>query len=747
MLSALAMGRAGMPSVPVTGSGDSTPARSSGHAVLGLLLVAAGYYAGTQFGLILRLPPSTPSVLWPPNAILTAALLLAPPGRWPLYLLAALPAHLLAQASAPWSMAMAVAFYLTNCSEAMIGAFAVRRMSDRPDRFDTLRRVVALLLGAVLLGPFLSSFLDAAIPAGLGREAYWDVWTTRFFSNVLTELAVVPAILTLVGIGRAWLRTRSLAQRAEAAAFALVVAGIMTTVFLGAEMAAASAVQRVPLVFLLPLVVWAVARFGPGGTSLAILTSVVVVIWAAAHGLGLYGGLPPQERVLALQSFLTVTAASMLCLAALMEERRATGEALAMRLRFEELLSGLSRAFVQVTSREMHAAFATSLERVGRFFGADAMVILAPLDGERATVTHSWSDTSRPAPPPAPGSEWPCADTAAAREWSYSSLDASSHSAPTDRARLEEVAVRTAAGFPLVAGGRVLGTVAVVSARPTTWPAEFPEQMRVISEVLANALARKHTEDALTASETAARQSREELAHVLRVATMGELTTSIAHELNQPLTAILANAQTARFLLNAAKPDLDELRAIVADVIDEDKRAGEVIRRLRELLRKGQRDVADLDVNSLAESVARLIGSDAIIRGVLVRLELAREPLMVSADRVQIQQVLLNLVLNAMEAMEEAAPRLMSIRSVRADRDFAEVEVSDTGKGIRQESTETIFQPFYTTKKNGMGMGLSIARSIAEAHGGALSAVDNPAGGARFSLRLPIVHRAPPSGH
>ena len=267
----------------------------------------------------------------------------------------------------------------------------------------------------------------------------------------------------------------------------------------------------------------------------------------------------------------------------------------------------------------------------------------------------------------------------------------------------------------------------------------------MISEVLANALARKQSEDALRASESQARQSREELAHVLRVATMGELTTSIAHELNQPLTAILANAQTARFLLSSPTPDLDEVRAIVADVIDEDKRAGEVIRKLRELLKKGQRDVADLDVNALAEGVARLIGSDAIIRGVRVQLELAKEPLVVSADRVQIQQVLLNLVLNAMEAMEDTAPvRRMSIRSARVPGEFAEVEVSDTGKGIGEGSPETIFQPFFTTKPNGMGMGLSIARSIAEAHGGALGARGQS--GRRRPLPPPPPHGPPRPG-
>ena len=205
MSSTLALTGAGPSTVvPIPGSGNAAPSRAPWRVALGMLLVAAGYYAGTQFGLILRLPPSTPSALWPPNAILTAALLLAPPGRWPLYLLAALPAHLLAQSSAPWPTTMSLAYYLTNCSEAVVGAWAVRWLSDRPDRFDTLPRVLALLAGAVVLGPLASTFVDAAMPAGFGRESYWEVWKARLSSNVLTELALVPAILTLARTGRAW---------------------------------------------------------------------------------------------------------------------------------------------------------------------------------------------------------------------------------------------------------------------------------------------------------------------------------------------------------------------------------------------------------------------------------------------------------------------------------------------------------------------------------------------------------------
>jgi signal transduction histidine kinase len=164
---------------------------------------------------------------------------------------------------------------------------------------------------------------------------------------------------------------------------------------------------------------------------------------------------------------------------------------------------------------------------------------------------------------------------------------------------------------------------------------------------------------------------------------------------------------------------------------------------LRDLLNKGQRETVVLDLNTLASSVSRIVGSDALIRGVSLRLELSSEPLMVTADRVQIQQVLLNLALNAMEAMDgleqSGAPRVLTIRSAPRAAGWAQVEVADTGKGIGPGSTAAIFAPFYTTKPNGMGMGLSIAQSIAEAHGGTVQvAVDNPAGGATFRLSLPL---------
>ena len=199
------------------------PVRETAAAAL---LVAVAYYAGANLGFILRFPPSTPSVLWPPNTILTAALLLTPPRRWWIYLLAALPAHLVAELGV-WPISLVLALFATNCSEALIAAAGVRWFSDAPGRFDTLRRVTAFIVAAGLAAPFFSSFVDAAAVAAVQGEPYWLVWRTRFFSNVLTELMLGPAIIMAVTAGPAWVRGAPRARRVEAAllAVALVIVG------------------------------------------------------------------------------------------------------------------------------------------------------------------------------------------------------------------------------------------------------------------------------------------------------------------------------------------------------------------------------------------------------------------------------------------------------------------------------------------------------------------------------------------
>ena len=247
-------------------------------------------------------------------------------------------------------------------------------------------------------------------------------------------------------------------------------------------------------------------------------------------------------------------------------------------------------------------------------------------------------------------------------------------------------------------------------------------------------------------AEAEADKSRQELAHYLRVSTIGEMTTSIAHELNQPLAAILANAQTARRIL-AAPATADgqrEVQEIIADIIDEDRRAGEVIRGLRELLRKGEGTQEELDVNALVRGVLRLLGNDVMLRGVSMRSELTDEALTTRGDRVQLQQVLLNLVVNALEALAETdGDRRIGIRTERAAGGMVRVSVEDTGPGLPTPVRHEIFKPFFTTKAKGMGMGLSIARSILGAHGGTISVDADRERGARFTFTLPLVEARP----
>jgi signal transduction histidine kinase len=535
------------------------------RAAAAVLLVSVSYYVGANIGFLLRFPPATPSIMWPPNAILTATLLLTPSRQWWICLLAAFPAHLIAELGVIGPLPLVLALFITNCSEACLAASGVRWLSDAPIRFDTLRRVVVFIVAAVLLAPFVTSFADAAAVAMLKGEPYWLVWRTRLFSNALTELTLVPALVMVLTAGPVWLRGASRSRYVEAAllAGALCVVGI--AIFAGPVegLEAIPYSSRTLLVLLLPLFLWAAVRFGPGGASLSLLATAFLAMWAASHGRGPFAGLPSAESALILQIFLTVITVPLMCLAALIEERQ--------------------------------------------------------------------------------------------------------------RADLE------------------------------------------------------------------AQRSRQELAHFTRVSTIGELTASLAHELSQPLTGILTNAQAAHRFLEVTPPAFDEFRDILFDIVEDVKRASNFIQRLRDLLRKNESQYTLLDLSALSRDVVKLVHSDAVIRNVTVILDLDSQPSLVHGDPVQLQQVVLNLLLNAMEAMAECVEgdRTVTVRTRNIESQTVQASVQDTGPGLREGTQEVIFEPFYTTKSAGMGMGLSISRSIIEAHGGVIWVANHPTRGATFHFTLP----------
>ena len=224
---------------------------------------------------------------------------------------------------------------------------------------------------------------------------------------------------------------------------------------------------------------------------------------------------------------------------------------------------------------------------------------------------------------------------------------------------------------------------------------------------------------------------------------LGELSGSMAHELNQPLTAILSNAQAAQRFLAGDQADLAEVRDILADIVAEDKRAGEIIHRLRLLLKKGEVQHQPLSVNEVVLEVLKLVRSDLVNQNVAAQTELAPDLPLVHGDRVQLQQVLLNLVMNACEAMAGAgkSARQLTIRTDRSEDGSVRVSVADRGPGIAPEKLEQIFESFYTTKPQGMGLGLAVCRTIITAHNGKLWATSKPGRGATLYFTLPTTGR------
>ena len=526
------------------------------------LLVAVGYYLCARLGFAFTLQPTPVSTLWPPNALLMAALLLMPANRWWVAIAAALPAHLLAQIQSGVPMTMVLAWFVSNCSEALLGAGLIRAFVPGTLRFDSLRNAGIFLVLGALVAPLVSSFLDAGLVKliGWGQGSYWDLVRTRVFSNVLAALTIVPLVLTWAAVHPQRLFGAPRKQIAEAT---LVFVGLLVTsygVFGKSEIheSYAPALYYLPLPFLL----WAAVRLGAVGTTTALAAMVVLIISGAVSGLGPFADDSPHDTAREMQLFLIAASVPLFLLAVVLEER-ARG----------------------------------------------------------------------------------------ARE---------------------------------------------------------------------------------------AQEQRLQLTHLSRVALLGEMSGGLAHELNQPLTAILSNAQAAQQFIANKSIDEAELLEILRDIIAADRRAGEVISRLRALFKRGEFRIESLDVNEVVEEVLGLVHGDLATRGIECVRHLAPQLPPVEADRIQLQQVMLNLIMNASEAMAGNAPaqRRLSVHTAPKAA-YVHIAFRDQGPGFPPELREKLFEPFYTTKPQGLGLGLSISRSIIAAHGGRLWGTSQPSFGATFFIALP----------
>jgi signal transduction histidine kinase/integral membrane sensor domain MASE1 len=840
------------------------------------LLVGIGYFIGVQLGEALRFPPATTSVLWPPNSILTAALLLTPPKRWAACLAGALVPHFALQTSFGWPLELVGALFITNCSEALIAAGFIHAFSDAPRRFDTLRRVIVFLVGAGALAPLLSSFADAAVVHTYQSEAFWTVWRTRSFSNALTELSVVPLVVLVATHGRSFFDNPSTRRVLEALLIAILMIAALTFEVGLIELPLAG-VPPTQAILLLPLFFWAALRFGAGGISAALFVTAFTASFAARMGFRPFISLAPAEGLLALQLSLILMSVPLFAVSALLDERRRAVTELGRRLRFKALLSELSHLVVRTQRERMVDTFDAFLARIGEFFGIDRAAILQLSPGAHEFhVFRQWTSIgirSLPSSYSRSKFPWVAHRLLQGEQVVCASIDDLPTTAHDDRASFIELGLRSGLAIPIAAGNAVHGVLSLqMLGAARTWHEDVLEEIGMVSEVLANALIRARSDDALRSSEAMktailssllsvvavidrsgaiiavnekcleaapiglgggaalavgtnymdicrraaaqgdctaaealagieqvlecrassfrfeyccespvarwfdmsvtpldrpeggavvshidvtqrkkaeheAERARQDLAHVTRVSMMGELTAALAHQIRQPLTAILMNAQGAQRILGSPRPDYDEIRAVLSDIVDDDRRAYEVIQRMRDMMTKRTIERRLIEVSSMVRDVAKLMTSDTIIRNTSLTLDLAAQPLRVRGDHVQLQQAVLNLLMNAIEAVATlpAPERLIVVRTERsAAGDSAIIAVEDAGLGFGPGMEKTIFEPFFTTKSMGMGMGLAVARSMIESHNGRIWATNNLDRGATFRVSLPLWASASP---
>jgi len=652
------------------------------------LSVALAYYLGAKIGFALTLRPHPISVLWPPNSILLAALLLTPVRVWWLILLAAFPAHLAAQLQSNVPPTMILCWFISNSCEALIGAGCVRYLIDRPVRFNRLGNVGIFCVFAAFLAPLLSSFLDSAFVAinRFGQDSYWQVWRIRFTSNILASLTLVPFIVTWSGDGIAWLSKIRRARILEASLLFIGLLSINTIVFYKLAPTADSALLYLPL----PFLIWAAVRFGSRGASAAICALTLLAIWSAAHGYGPFSTRSAEENALSIQMFLIVMSVPLLLLAGLIEER-SKGE---------------------TTLREREERISLAAESANLAFWS------INFEGK-----ESWmSDKGRAIFNFGP-------DEHLSRELFLSRVH------PEDRNAVGEAIQRARASSQTFEFEYRL-------LRPDGETRWLISRGRYVSNDRGGVRELIGVAIDITAQVEAdlqLRLQREEMARMSRVSSMGELTASLAHELNQPLTAIASNAAAGRRLLAQGTPDLEMFEELLVDVSADARRAGDIIHGIHHFVRKSEGRRCPVNLNEIVQEVLRLLHSDLLGRATAVETQLAPNLPSVDANPVHLQQVLLNLVMNSLEAMQSTpiGKRRIVISTKCEDTLSVLVSVRDYGSGLPKEDLDKVFMHFYSTKPNGMGMGLTIVRSIVEAHGGKLNA-ENSDEGARFFFRLPV---------
>jgi signal transduction histidine kinase len=416
--------------------------------------------------------------------------------------------------------------------------------------------------------------------------------------------------------------------------------------------------------------------------------------------------------------------------------RRQGAVALEERLRFETLMTELSATFGKVPDHAVPKYIRDGLRQVVEFLGIDRSTLLE--FSRDQTSLHAIHSYAVPGIPPYPAKAvdqfaWITAALRSGQIVCFSRLDELPAEAWAEKESCRRTGFKSGLMIPLMIDGAIRYVIGFGSFRAEyTWPAGLIPRLRLVGEIFANAISRKRSAEATY-------RLQQELVHVTRVAMLGELAATLAHELSRPLAAILSNAQAAHRFLTMESPQLGEVQEALDDVLDDTRRAAELLQRLRALAKKADLKPTVFDMNEMIREVVQLVSGEASARKVSITLLLQDGLPHVCGDRIQLQQVVLNLVLNAFEAVAEAGDGLWEIvvRTMHELPAVITVSVEDRGIGLEDATLQRMFDPFFSTKSDGMGMGLAISRSIILTHNGRIWATPNPNRGVTVSFSLP----------
>jgi len=405
------------------------------------------------------------------------------------------------------------------------------------------------------------------------------------------------------------------------------------------------------------------------------------------------------------------------------------------RLRFEQLLADLCARFSELPEDQVDGEVELWMRRLAEVLGADRSSF-AELARDGFVVTHTYSAPG--IDPPVKGLAnhrlpWMTAEFAAGRQVVLSRIPEDlPGDAAEERRYLTDVGMCSGIGIPVSIGGAIVCVLTFGTFREArTWPHEVVSRLQIAAGAFGNAVARRRSKQRLD-------QQQAELAHIGRVAAMSELAAVIAHELDQPLTALVSNAEAVRTMLRMPRPDLADADDALIDVIDSGMRVAEIVRRERRLLRKSRESFESVDVNEAVHEIELFVRAEARRDGARLTFDLQPGLPPVQGDGVQLQQVFLNLARNALQAMRDQPrpSRELHVRT-RSSTDEITLSVTDSGPGVQESVLARMFEPFFTTRADGLGMGLSISRSIVEAHRGRLWASRNAGHGLTVHVAIP----------